>query len=543
MLKQISPLLISQEHGFCIIEMLFDRQQQPIDYRFVAVNRAFEKQTGLKQALGKRMLELVPNHDKHWFEIYGRVALTSEAIHFEHFASALNRWYRVYAYPVERIESQHNNVAIFFQEIKELKPLATLSNNRTNDVAIASEEFDGSYKTDFEGKFIFVAPKLCEKLGYSQSELLGKTFAEIMYPEDVAKNIDLLKRMASNSLPYRLKQHLLRKNGSPLAVKLVAYPIYNVANTVEFARTVITCDSEVQKLQSRMQQSERRLALLAEIVRDVFWILDPKSSQILYVSPSYERVWGRSRQEIYRNYTNWLETVYPGDRQRIIETTASFDYQEDAEIKYRIVRPDGSIRWISDRGFAIRDSQGQIDQIIGIARDITAEKQTKWQLERNNQFFKFLSDSAINLVKHPDSEAYLSNLLNRLVSLLQLKCYYFCAIAEDKIHLQLKLSYGIDTVTRQKIESVNLNDSVCGIALVSEGRLEIANVQNIANSKFDLLHSLGITAHACYAVIVEDKVVGTLSFSRDTGNSFDAEETTLLRTVSDLVAIALMPKS
>lgn len=534
MLKQFS-----QEHGFCIIEMLFDCHQQPIDYRFVTVNRAFEKQTGLKQALGKRMLELVPNHDKHWFEIYGKVALTGEPIYFEHFALALNRWDRVYAYPVESIDSQNLHVAIFFQEIEELKQLATTINNENNGLVSATEEFDGTYQTDFEGKFIFVSPKLCDKLGYSQSQLVGKTIAEIMYPEDVAKNRDLLKRMASNSLPYRRQQHFLNRDGSAIAVKIVAYPIYNAANTIEFARTVITCNSRVQKLESRRQNSERRLALLTEIIRDVFWILDPKSSQILYISPSYQTIWGRSRQESYRDYNNWLETVYPGDRQRVIEATANFDYREEAKIEYRIVRPDGSIRWISDRGFAIRDSQGKIDQIVGIAKDITTEKQVKRQLERNNQFCKFLTDSAINLVKHPNSEAYISNLLDRLVSLLELKCYYFCWLTEDKKHLQLKLSYGIDAVTRHKIENMNFDETVCSIAICSEGRLEIANVQNISDSKFDLLRSLGITAHACYAVIVRDKIVGTLSFSRNTINSFDAEEITLLRSVLDLLSVTL----
>ena len=87
---------------FVLSKCLFDENKRPFDYRFLTINRNFEKQTGLKQALGKRMRELAPNHDKHWFEIYGKVALTGEAIHFEHYALALDRWYEVYAFPVEQ---------------------------------------------------------------------------------------------------------------------------------------------------------------------------------------------------------------------------------------------------------------------------------------------------------------------------------------------------------------------------------------------------------------------------------------------------------
>ena len=112
-------------------------------------------------------------------------------------------------------------------------------------------------------------------------------------------------------------------------------------------------------------------------------------------------------------------------------------------------------------------------------------------------------------------------------------------LTEDKLHLRLELSQGIDEATRRKMQVVNLDESVCSIAFKSLGRLEIDNVQNIPDPRYDLLRSLGITAHACYTVIVNDKAVGIISFSRDTNNSFNAEEITSLRTVSHLVSLAL----
>ena len=303
--------------GFCIIEVLFDRNQQPCDYRFLTINRNFEKQTGLKQVLGKRMRQLVPDYDNHWFEIYGTVALTGEAIHFEHYTLALNRWYEVYAFPVEQLENQNRNVGVLFREIEELQPLVTTINNSQliSNPAIATEEFAKIYHTDFEGKFSSISEQLGARLGYSPSELVGQTIATIMHPEDVAKNLDLLQPMATTTLPYRLKQYLLSRDGSAIAVKIIAFPIFDTANGIEFIRTVVIDDSETQKLESRWRKSERRLSLMAEIIQDVFWILDFKKSQILYVSPAFEKIWGRSRNEIYGDRSCWVETIHPGDRQ------------------------------------------------------------------------------------------------------------------------------------------------------------------------------------------------------------------------------------
>ena len=534
-------MINAKEHGFCIIEVLFDRNQQPVDYRFLTINQVFERQTGLKQALGKRMRELVPNHDNHWFEIYGRVALTKETIYFEHYASALNRWYEVYAFPVDRLEKKNPNVAVLFGEVEELQPLVTTINNPqpSSSETIAAKVWDEIYHTDFQGKLSFISEKLCTRLGYAQSELVGKTIANIMYSEDVARNLDLLERMATTTLPYRLKQYLLCRDGSAFAVKIIAYPIFNTANTIEFIPTVVIDDSEAQKLQSRWRKSERRLSWMAEITPDVFWILDPKKSQILYVSPSFEKIWGRSRNKIYRDRSCWIETIHPEDRQRFLETTANYDYLDSKPVKYRIVRSDGSVRWISDRSYALRDSKGQIDQIIGIARDITTSQQTQLKLKRSNQIHKLLSDTAMNLLRHSNPNEQIAKLLDRLVPLLQLKCYYFYLLTEDKMHLRLELSQGIDEATQRKMQVVNLDESVCGITIMSQGRLEIQNVQNMLDPRYDLLRSLGITACACYTAIVKDETVGAISFSRDTNNSFSAEEITLLRTVTDLVSIAL----
>ena len=109
-------LFNSLDAGFCVIELKFDAHQAPLDYRFVEVNDAFVGQTGLADAAGRWMRDLAPDHEQHWFDIYGKVAMTGEPARFEHQASALDRrWYDVHAFRIGPPGA--HQVAVLFNDI------------------------------------------------------------------------------------------------------------------------------------------------------------------------------------------------------------------------------------------------------------------------------------------------------------------------------------------------------------------------------------------------------------------------------------------
>ncbi|HEX5765444.1 MAG TPA: EAL domain-containing protein [Woeseiaceae bacterium] len=108
-------LFESMDEGFCIAEMLNDPDGKAVDYRFVEINPAFEKHTGLHQAVGKTARQLVPGNDAHWFDIYGKVARTGEAIRFESPADAMHRFFDVFAFRIGGDGSR--NVGILFRDI------------------------------------------------------------------------------------------------------------------------------------------------------------------------------------------------------------------------------------------------------------------------------------------------------------------------------------------------------------------------------------------------------------------------------------------
>jgi PAS domain S-box-containing protein len=115
--KRYRSLFESIDEGFCVIQVLFDEAGRPTDYRFLETNPPFEHHTGLRDVVGKSMRQLRPAHEEHWFEIYGRVALTGEPIRFQNRADALHRWYDVYAFRFG--DPQERKVAVLFNDITE----------------------------------------------------------------------------------------------------------------------------------------------------------------------------------------------------------------------------------------------------------------------------------------------------------------------------------------------------------------------------------------------------------------------------------------
>ena len=117
--ERYRSLFNSMDEGFCIIELIFDESQQPVDWRYLEVNPSFETLTGIHDILGKRIRDLVPDHEEYWFEIYGKVVLTGEPVRFVNEAKGLDRWFDLYAFRVGGAGSL--KVAVLFTNITERK--------------------------------------------------------------------------------------------------------------------------------------------------------------------------------------------------------------------------------------------------------------------------------------------------------------------------------------------------------------------------------------------------------------------------------------
>jgi len=136
------------------------------------------------------------------------------------------------------------------------------------------------------------------------------------------------------------------------------------------------------QVECALRDSEERFRQLTEHIREVFWVYGITEERLLYVSPAYEEIWGRSAQNLLERPLEWIEAVHPDDRARIHAAHVAKLESGRLDEEYRIVQPDGAVRWIRDRGFPIRDAAGYAYRIAGLAEDITARKLAEDQLRR-----------------------------------------------------------------------------------------------------------------------------------------------------------------
>jgi PAS domain S-box-containing protein len=139
---------------------------------------------------------------------------------------------------------------------------------------------------------------------------------------------------------------------------------------------------ERKRSEAALRESQQRFQELAENIEEVFWMTDPQKDRMLYISPAYEKIWGRTIASLYENPQTWLEGIHPEDRERIRIAAHGRQVDGNYDETYRIVRPDGSIRWIQDRAFPIRDELGRVYRIAGLAEDITARRQLEEQFRQ-----------------------------------------------------------------------------------------------------------------------------------------------------------------
>jgi PAS domain S-box-containing protein len=236
--------------GFCTIEMIFDADGKPVDYRFLEINPAFERLTGLHNAQGKLMRELVPNHEAHWFEIYGKIALTGESAHFENEAKAMGRHYDVFAYRIGGPESR--KVAILFNDITERKAAA----EKIRQLNIGLEQRVAERTAELEA-----TNRELEAFSYSVSHDLRAPLRH------VDGFVDLLRKQSAEKLDERGRRYLdvIASSARQMGTLIDDLLVFSRMSRTDLRRAKVASESLVHEV---------RDALQGEIRGRVVWKID-----------------------------------------------------------------------------------------------------------------------------------------------------------------------------------------------------------------------------------------------------------------------------
>ena len=224
---------------------------------------------------------------------------------------------------------------------------------------------------DREGHIRMVNPAALTLLGYAEEEVVGEPLTRLFGGEP---GLDGRYDTAARETSWKAK------DGRCIPVLLSVAGLRDPSGAWQGQIFLAQDISRLKQAEESLRESQERFRQLAENIREVFWLTDPVKNQMIYISPGYEQVWGRACQSLYASPRSWLEAIHPDDRERVLEAALTKQVRGQYDEEYRIVRPDGSIRWIRDRAFPIRDHGGMIYRIAGLAADITEHKQAEARL-------------------------------------------------------------------------------------------------------------------------------------------------------------------
>jgi len=328
-------LFNSIDEGFCTVEVIFDDNNNPIGYRFLEVNPAFENQTGLFEAQGKLMRDLAPDHEEHWFEIYGKIALTGKPMRFVNEAEALDRWYDVYAFKLGGDESRE--VAILFNDITKFKKSENalkLSNIYNRSLLEAS--LDPLVTIGPDGKITDVNNSTEVATGFSRDEIIGTDFSDYFTEPNKAK--EGYKQVFKEGFVKDYSLEIKHKNGQLTPV------LYNASVYKDDSNNVIGVFASARDITERKEAEKVLKIRLDELARS-----NAELEQFAYVS-------SHDLQEPLRmiaSYLQLLERKYKG----------KLDAKADKYINFSV---DGATRM-----------QNLIDDLLAFSRVTTQADELK----------------------------------------------------------------------------------------------------------------------------------------------------------------------
>lgn len=261
-------LFDSIDEGFCIIEMIFDENGKAVDYTFIDLNSSFEKHSGLVNAKGKRLREFVPDYEDFWFETYGRVAITGEAVRFDNYSEAFDRWWDVYAFRVG--EPTSCRIAVLFNDITERKRAEIAMREAEERYrALIDSTATTVWHANPEGGLTFVGERWTEVSGQTIEEILKWGWLEALHPDDREPTIEKWKTSLANKTLYSTEFRIMTPAGEYLWFNVNAVPILEANGNV---REWIGSNSDIT---ARKHAEEER----AESIRQ----LEIERSRLAYI--------------------------------------------------------------------------------------------------------------------------------------------------------------------------------------------------------------------------------------------------------------------
>lgn len=370
--------------GIAVHEIICDNQGTPIDYRFLAVNPAFERMTGLKAdaLVGRTVRDAMPGTENYWIERYGNVALSGEPAYFESYASDLGKHFQVTAF-----RPAPGQFVCIFVDITE--------RSRAAEQLRASEaKFSEAFHLSPIGlsiaglqddRYVEVNEAFTTIFGYTREEAIGRTSVMLGIWPDPARPKFIEKLLTGE--PVRNREfHVRHKSGAILTI-VGSHAVVDVNGKPCILSTFYDVTDQ-RHAEAAAKESNERLSFALKKSRTGGWVLNLEDHSAL-CTPEYDQIFGYTSQVSNWTYERFLDSVIEEDQRHVDHSfQEAIAAHSDWNFECRIRRRDGEIRWIWGAGGPEAGEAGQTCRFAGILQDITRHKlaqEEKSQLEAQLQ--------------------------------------------------------------------------------------------------------------------------------------------------------------
>jgi two-component system sensor histidine kinase/response regulator len=295
------------------------------------------------------------------------------------------RWFVARISPVRTADGSCRSACLLIRDNTARKQAEDeLAYERNLFQALMDSAPDTIYFHDREGRFLRINKAQAQMLGIADpKEAIGKTDFDFFSPEAAREFQAAEQKLLNTGQPILdAVQKITKPDGRIQWVSATETPLRDAQGKI-IGYVGISRDITARKqVEEALAASEEQFRQLAENIHEIFFVGEPERRGLTYLSPAYEEIWGRPRQEAYDRADAWIDTIHPEDRERVISFFARAYRGEQADEEYRVVRPDGSVRSIKARAFPVRDAAGKFYRVVGIAEDITESKRIETEIIR-----------------------------------------------------------------------------------------------------------------------------------------------------------------
>jgi PAS domain S-box-containing protein len=530
---QYRTLFNTIDEGFCIIEMVFNRAGKPVDYRFLEVNAVFEIQTGLHGAAGKQMRELVPSIEEHWFEIFGKVALTGEPTHFFDESRALNRHYEVRAYRVG--EPAHPQVAVVFSDITERKwaeeelreserRYSALFANKINAIAHCRVIAD-ALGEPADCLILNINEAYERVIGMKRTNVEGRRVKEV-FPGVENLTFDFIGILGRVGLEGGeiMSEASLGSTGQTFSV--YAYS----PGPGEFI-AIFTDITERKRAEEVLREREKQFHTLANSIPQLCWMANPDGLIFWYNQRWYEYT-GTSSETM--ESLGWRSVVDPEALPTIMaQIKNSIDSKSPFEMTFPLKGADGVFHSFLTRVVPIFDTDGQVLRWFGTDTDISDKVRAAERIRQLNRVYSVLSEINQTIIREKDSQAMVEAACRIAVDKGKFRMAWIGMIDTSAQMLKCVASSGFADgyLAQVKVDLLNSDPTAGPIAHCAEfGEHAICN---------DIEHELlrpwrndaiekGYRSVAAFPLRCEETLVGVFTLYASEPAFFDGDEAQLL---------------